>query len=123
MCGLVSLSNRVVRGLFVPVARRGIIVGANIGSLEAPVLGVEGSVRVVDLSVVRDNRVVVTDLEEKPSISLPNQIHWLTYVTPRAAGKVVVEATQRTVVLLEDNCLCFDLANLLSDDSIIAKGE
>jgi hypothetical protein len=39
----------------------------------------------------------------------------------RAAGKVVLEAAQRAMVLLEDNGLGLNLTDLLSDDPVMEK--
>jgi len=65
---------------------------------EAEVVVAQRPVGVVEVSVVLDDAVVVAS------------------VAAGAVSQVVAEAAERRIVLLEDDCLCLDLADLLRDN-------
>jgi len=83
----------------VPVAvARDVVVGSDIAAAESKVVRAQRPVGVVEVSVVGGDGVVVAD------------------TAPGAAGKVVAESAKRCVILLEDDGLSLDLADLLGDD-------
>jgi len=95
---LVRSADGAGRSALVPVAVRDVVVGADIVATEPKVVGAQGAVRVVEVPVVRGNAVVVAD------------------TVARVAGEVVAKSAERGVVLLEDDCLRLNFANLLGDD-------
>jgi len=98
LCGLVGAANGARRAVLVPVVGRNIVVGADVLAAEAKVVVAQRPVRVVEVSVVGHDAVVVSSM----AVGVVSQ--------------VVAETAERRIVLLEDNGLCFNFADLLGDD-------
>jgi len=97
---LVSAANRVGRRVLVPVARRNIVVRADVGATEAEVVVAQRTVAVIEIAVVGDDAVVVSSIVAGSG----------------AARQVLGKAAEGCIVLLEYNGLGLDFADLLSDD-------
>ena len=87
-----------------PVATRGDDVRVSkVASGEAPVVGAQGAVAVVEVAEMRGNARVISNR------------------TARGAPEVAAEAVQAGVELLEYDGLGFDFADLLRDDTRVKK--
>ena len=87
-----------------PVATRGDDVGVSkVVSGEAPVVGAQGAIAVVEVAEMRGNARVISDR------------------TTRGAAEVAAEAVQAGVELLEYDGLGLDFADLLGDDTRVKR--
>lgn len=97
----VGLASRLPRAAVVPVvAANDDELLADIVSLEAPVVEVEGPVKVHDLVEMASNLAVVADL------------------VASVAANIAAETTETGVPLLEDYCLHLNFADGLSDNPV-----
>jgi hypothetical protein len=99
--GSVSVSDGSVGAAVIPVVARGNNVGASeIIAGEAPVLGAERTVAVVEVAEVRGDAGIVSD------------------AATREVSEVTAEAMQAGVELLEDHSLGLYFTDLLSNDAL-----